>query len=254
MTLHLMTLRLMTPRLSVWIAFLLLLVHGAGHAQSIQGVTEETSYSYLENGQVAGPASKVVEATLKRAGLNDYRFSLYPWARAYDMAQQEANVLIYLIARTPEREPLFKWVGEIMRIDYHFYKLKERKDIVVPDLQSAKSYSVGVLREDVRHQYLLSQGFTKLVVSGLNIDNFRKLLNQQVQLVPMPESDAVMLCQEAKVDFADLEQVYTLDTMATGLYMAYSQSTSDDIVARTRAAFDSLRAEGVVKQLMQEKR
>jgi polar amino acid transport system substrate-binding protein len=244
----------MTPRLSVWICFLLLLIHATGHAQSIKGVTEETSYSYLQNGKVAGPASEVVEATLKRAGLNDYQLALYPWARAYDMAQQEANVLIYLIARTPEREPLFKWVGEIMRIDYHFYKLTERKDIVVPDLQSAKNYSIGVLREDVRHQYLRSQGFTKLVVSGLNSDNFRKLLNQQVQLVPMPESDAVMLCREANVDFASLEQVYTLDTLTTGLYMAYSQSTSDDIVARTRGAFDSLEAEGVVKQLMQGKR
>jgi polar amino acid transport system substrate-binding protein len=249
-----MTLRLMTPRLSIWIAFLLVLVHVSGHAQSIQGVTEETSYSYLQNGKVAGPASEVVEATLNRAGLNDYRLALYPWARAYDMAQQEANVLIYLIARTPERETLFKWVGEIMRIDYHFYKLRERKDIEVRDLESAKSYSVGVLREDVRHQHLLSQGFTKLVVSGRNIDNFRKLLNQQVQLVPMPESDAVMLCREAKVDFAGLEQVFTLDTLATGLYMAYSKSTSDDIVARTRAAFDSLKAEGVVTQLMQKKR
>ncbi len=254
MTLHLMTPRLMTPSLSVWMAFLLLLGHAAGHAQSIKGVTEETSYTYLQNGKVAGTASEVVEATLKRAGLNDYRLALYPWARAYDMAQQEANVLIYLIARTPERAPLFKWVGEVIRINYHFYKLRERKDIVVRDLESAKSYSIGVLREDVRHQHLRSQGFTKLVVSGLNIDNFRKLLNQQVQLVPMPESDAVMLCQEAKVDFADLEQVYTLDTMATGLYMAYSQSTSDDVVARTRAAFDSLKAEGVVMQLMQEKR
>jgi polar amino acid transport system substrate-binding protein len=231
-----------------------MLVHAGGQAQSIQGVTEETSYTYLQNGKVAGPASEVVEATLKRAGLNDYRLALYPWARAYDMAQQEANVLIYLIARTPEREPMFKWVGEIMRIDYHFYKLRERKDIVVRDLESAKNYSVGVLREDVRYQYLLSQGFTKLVVSGLNIDNFRKLLNRQVQLVPMPESDAVRLCQEAKVNFADLEQVYTLDTMATGIYMAYSKSTSDDIVVRTRAAFDSLKAEGVVMQLMLEKR
>ena len=248
-----MTLQPMTLRLSVGICFLLLLVHATGHAQSIKGVTEETSYSYLQNGKVAGPASEVVEATLQRAGLNDYSLALYPWARAYDMAQQEENVLIYLIARTPERESLFKWVGEIMRIDYHFYKLRERKEIVVPDLQSAKNYSIGVLREDVRHQYLRSQGFTKLVVSGLNIDNFRKLLNQQVQLVPMPESDAVMLCQEEGVDFASLEQVYTLDTLTTGLYMAYSNSTSDDIVARTRAAFDSLKAEGAVKHLMQGK-
>jgi len=124
---------------------------------------------------------------------------------------------------------------------------------VVDDLQSAKNYSIGVLRDDVRHQYLLSQGFTKLVVSAQNADNFRKLLNGQVQLIPMPEGDAVKLCNEAKVDFARLEQVYTLDPLTTGLYMAYSRSTADDIVARTRAAFDSLKAEGTVARLMKAK-
>jgi polar amino acid transport system substrate-binding protein len=244
----------MTPRLPVWISLLLALVCASSHAQSIKGVTEGTSYSYLQNGKVAGPASEIVEATLQRAGLTDYRLALYPWARAYDMAQQEANVLIYLIARTPAREPLFKWVGEITRLEYPFYKLRERKDIVVPDLQAAKNYSVGVLRDDVRHQYLQAQGFTKLVVSAQNVDNFRKLLNQQVQLVPMPEHDAVLLCAEAKVDFARLEQVFTPDALTAGLYMAYSQSTPDDIVARTRVAFDSLKAEGVVARLMKSRR
>lgn len=63
-----------------------------------------------------------------------------------------------------------------------------------------------------------------------------------------------MLCEEAKVDFARLEQVYTLDSLTTGLYMAYSGLTADDIVARTRAAFDSLKAEGVVERLMKVKR
>ncbi len=243
----------MTLRRPAWIALLLALACAGSHAQSIKGVTEDTSYSYLQNGKVAGPASEVVEATLHRAGLNDYRLALYPWARAYDMAQQEPNVLIYLIARTPAREALFKWVGEITRIEYPVYKLSERKDIVVPDLQAAKNYSVGVLRDDVRHQYLQAQGFTKLVVSAQNAENFRKLLNQQVQLVPMPERDAVLLSEEAKVDFARLEQVFTLDALTTGLYMAYSRSTPDDIVLRTRAAFDSLKAEGVVARLMKSK-
>ena len=243
----------MTPRQSVWIALLLALFCGSSPAQTIKGVTEDTSFSYLENGKVAGPASEVVEATLKRAGLNDYRLALYPWARAYDMAQQEPNVLIYLIARTTAREAMFKWAGEIMRIEYPVYKLRERKDIVAPDLQAAKNYTVGVLRDDVRHQYLQSQGFTKLVVSAQNADNFKKLLNQQVQLVPMPERDAIQLCADAKVDFAQLEQVFTLDALTTGLYMAYSQSTSDNIVARTRTAFNSLKAEGVIMRLMKPK-
>ena len=244
----------MTPRLLVWITLLLALVCASSHAQSIKGVTEDTSYSYLQNGKVAGSASEVVEATLQRAGLNDYRLAVYPWARAYDMALQEPNVLIYLIARTPAREDLFQWAGEITRIEYHLYKLRERKDIVVRDLQGAKSYSVGVLRDDVRHQYLQSQGFTRLVVSAQNTDNFKKLLNQQVELIPMPEQDAILLCEEAKIDFGKLERVYTLDGLTSGLYMAYSRSTSGEIVARTKAAFDHLKVEGVVARLMKSKR
>ena len=233
-------------------ALLLALLCGNGHAESIQAVTEDTSYSYLHDGQVGGPASRLVEAMLQRAGLTDYSLALYPWARAYDMALQQPNVLIYLIARTPEREPLFKWVGEVMRIDYHVYKLRGQPDIQVRTLADAKHYSIGVLRDDVRHQYLQAEGFTKLVVAAHNRDNFRRLLNRQVQLVPMPEHDARLLCAEAGVDYASLERVYTLDALTSGLYMAYSRETADAIVTRSRAAFDSLKREGLLTRLMDD--
>lgn len=233
-----------------WIALLLVWVCVGGHAQSIQVVTEDTSYSYLQNGKVVGTATAVVDATLQRAGLHHYRIAIYPWARAYDMAQQQANVLIYLMARTPVREKQFKWVGEIERIEHHFYKLRARTDIQVHELQDAKQYSVGVVRDDVRHHYLKDRGFSKMVVSASNRDNFLRLVNQQVELLPMPVNDVAMLCKEIQIDCATLEKVYTLDELATGLYMAYSRATDDETVARTRAAFDSLKAEGILKQLM----
>jgi len=111
-----------------------------------------------------------------------------------------------------------------------------------------------VMRDDVRQQYLQAQGFTKLVVSAQNADNFKKLLNRQVQLVPMPESDAAALCREAQIDFARLQKVHTLDALSMGIYMAYSLATADQIVARTRAAFDKLKADGTVARLMNAKR
>ncbi|WP_439859750.1 ABC transporter substrate-binding protein [Pseudomonas sp. MBLB4136] len=241
------------PR-SFCIAILLALAATSSQAQEIRAVTEDTSYSYLKAGRVAGPASAVVEATLQRAGLNDYSLALYPWARAYDMALQQPNVLIYLIARTSAREPQFKWVGEITRIDYHLYKLRARTDIQVRTLQDAQRYSIGVLRDDVRQKYLRTQGFSRLVVSAHNRDNFQKLLNEQIELVPMPEQDVAMLCKEARIDCAELEPVYTLDAISTGLYMAYSQATADETVTRTRAAFDSLKAEGQVGRLLSGRR
>ena len=239
---------------SVCSAVLLTLACACCQAQGIQVVTEDTSYSYLENGRVAGPASAVVEATLQRAGLSDYSLALYPWARAYDMALQQPDVLIYLIARTTEREPLFKWVGEITRIDYHLYKLRARQDIQVRALTDARQYSIGVLRDDVRQKYLRTQGFSKLVVSATNRDNFQKLLNQQIELVAMPERDVAMLCEDARVDCASLEPAYTLDAISMGLYMAYSLATADETVNRTRAAFDGLKAEGRVRLLLSGQR
>jgi len=220
------------------------------HAQTLKVVAEASSYVVLKDGKVAGPASEIVEASLQNAGLTDHRIGIYPWARAYDMALQEPNVLIYLIARTPARETQFKWAGEFMRLEYHLYKLRERQDIAVRKLEDARRYSIGVMRDDLRQQYLKDQGFERLITSSQNVDNFRKLLSGQVELVPLPESDAQAFCTEAGIPFAKLEKVLTLDALTTGIYMAYSKATPDETVARTKAAFDKLKADGTVGRLM----
>lgn len=221
-------------------------------AQSIRAVTEATSYSFLKDGKVAGPATEVVELSLKRAGLTDYRINLYPWARSYDMALKESNVLIYLIARTPAREKQFKWAGEIMTIQYHFYKLKGRH-VVLKNLEDARDFTIGVMRDDVRHQYLKAKGFTRLVVSAQQEDNFSKLLSGQVDLVPLPDDDALFLCRETHFSCENLEKTITLDEMSSGLYMAYSSSTPDAIVERTQVAFEKLRTAGIIKKIMEKK-
>jgi polar amino acid transport system substrate-binding protein len=242
----------MTARLITTLAFTL--ACGTLPAQTIKAVTETSSYSRLENGKPAGPANEIAEATLKRAGFADYSITLYPWARAYDMAQQEPNVLIYLIARTPEREPRFKWVGEFIRVDYFLYKLRAGKGIAVRNLDEARGYSIGVMRDDVRHQYLQAQGFTKLVVSPKIDDTFKKLIHGQVQLAALSEPGAAQLCEEARFDCTQLEKAYALDALTVGIWMAYSLQTSDEVVARTRSAFDKIKASGSVTRLMNARR
>ncbi|WP_374676194.1 substrate-binding periplasmic protein [Ideonella sp.] len=225
-----------------------------GKPPRIQAVTEESSYTYLAGGKVGGPATEIVEASLRRAGLADYRIGLYPWARSYDMALQEPNTLIYLIARTPAREELFKWAGEFLRIDYHLYKLRARTDVDVRRLDDARPYTIGVMRDDVRHQYLQSRGFSRLVISARNSDSLRMLLDRRVDLLPLPETDMERFCREAGVDPARLQRVLTLDEMSTGIYMAFSRGTDDAVVARARAAFEQLRQDGTVARLMQRRR
>jgi polar amino acid transport system substrate-binding protein len=223
------------------------------HGQTIRVVTESTPYTYQKGPRVEGNATEVVEKTLAAAGLQDHQIRLYPWARAYDMALNEPNVLIYLIARTFEREQQFKWAGEIMKIQYHLFRLREQKQIIVKTLADAQNYTIGVMRDDVRQQYLQSKGFHRLTVSAQSLDNFNKLIKHQVDMVPLTDDDAVSLCARAHFDCAGLEKVLTLEEASTGLYMAYSKATADSTVQKTRAAFDRLKADGSLRRIMERK-
>jgi len=231
-------------------AVLLVMVCLAAQADTLQVVTEDSSYSEFKDGKVVGVASEIVEKALAEAGITDYHMALYPWARAYDMARLEANVLIYPIIRSSEREPLFNWVGELDHVTPMFYKLRERRDVVVKDLQDAKNYTVGVVRDDSRQEYLEGKGFNRMVVSANNLDNLRKLISGQVALVPLPEREAREQCEDLHVAFEDLESVYTLDELSKGLYVALSLKTPQDTVKRITAAFAQLKDDGTLAKVM----
>jgi polar amino acid transport system substrate-binding protein len=241
-------------RLTFCSCVFLALISIKSHAETIEVVTEDSSYAYPREGKLAGPGTYAVEQTLKSAALGDYRISLYPWARAYEKALREPNVLIYPMDRTPAREQLFKWVGEIDRVTTKLYKMRGREGITINSLEDAKQYSVGVVRNDSKQVFLQQQGFSRLVISGNNRDNFQKLLNHQVQLVPMPESAARLVSEAAGVAFTSLEEVYSLDEQPHRVYMAFSLGTADEIVARAQRAFEQLRASGEVARIMREER
>lgn len=235
---------------NVLVTFMMLFVCLNAGATTLQVVTEDSSYSALDGDKVVGVASEVVEMTLAKAGITDYHMALYPWARAYDIARLEANVLIYPMIRSSARETLFKWVGELEHVTPSFYKLRERRDVVVKDLQDASSYTVGVVRDDSRHQYLEGKGFSKMVISSNNLDNLRKLLSGQVELIPMPEREAREQCADLHIAFEDLESVFTLDELSKGLYVALSASTPDETVQRIAAAFARLKQDGTVDRVI----
>ena len=235
---------------SVLATFLMLFVCLNAGAATLQVVTEDSSYSALDGDKVVGVASEVVELTLANAGITDYHMALYPWARAYDIARLEANVLIYPMIRSSAREGLFKWVGELEHVMPSFYKLRKRRDVRVTDLQDASHYTVGVVRDDSRQQYLEGKGFSRMVVSANNLDNLRKLISGQVELIPMPEREAREQCADLHIDFEDLESVFTLDELSKGLYVALSASTPDETVQRITAAFARLKQNGTVDRVI----
>ncbi len=210
-------------------------------------VTEASPYVYAQGGKVAGPATEILERVMAASGISAYDIKLYPWARAYDLALKQPNVLIYLIARTPEREGRFKWVGEMLRLDFDFYRLKTRKDVQVQRLSDARDYKIGVTRDDFRQQFLSRQGFGKLLLESQSVDNFRQLLSQRVDLVVMTETDVLSYCKQLNVDCGQVERIYRLDELSNALYAAFSLNTPDETVERVRRGFEKVKASGKAK-------
>jgi polar amino acid transport system substrate-binding protein len=109
-------------------------------ALKIKVVTEDTfPIQYLEKGQVLGPATDLVKSVLAEAGL-PYSIEVLPWARAYNIALNEPNTMIYSLARTEQREGLFQWIGSVMRLNYYLVGMESLKLSQPITLESLKKF------------------------------------------------------------------------------------------------------------------
>ena len=232
--------------------FLIIIIDGTSYIKAeevLRVVTENwRPYSYEENKTAKGSATEVIRKVLEKANIQ-YKIRVYPWARAYKIATEEKNVLIYAIARTPERENNFKWVRPITAPDNtYLYKLSERKDIIINTLDDAKKYQIGVIRKSVYHQFLTKHGFLdNLQVVAKQGLNHKKLLTKRIDLWAEGESNlqAEIKGKIPNDSFCRFEKAFLL--FSSPYYMAFSKSTPDEIVDKVKSAFDQLKNEAAIK-------
>src|ERR1700741_5291877 len=89
----------------------------------IQIVTAEfPPFSFKdEKGKLTGVMTEIMEQLIneiaqdgQKPTLDNLKIEYYPWKRAYKMATEEKNVLLFPLGMTPERNNLFQWIGPRM--------------------------------------------------------------------------------------------------------------------------------------------
>lgn len=218
-------------------------------AQPITVVTEEyPPYNYLDaNKQIAGLSTDVVREVLRRAQI-PYRMGLYPWARAYHMALEQPNVLIYSIGRNSQREDLFQWVDIIAPYNVFMYRLRSRPEVQVQKIEQLSRYRIGAVRDDVRAQYLAKNG----IPADLVVDdsaNAKKLASQRIDLFPIDEIAMVALYRREGLDPDTVEKAMALPDLSAGLYMAFSLQTPTELAERCRNALRDMRRDGTLDKI-----
>ncbi|MBT2339596.1 transporter substrate-binding domain-containing protein [Pseudomonas fluorescens] len=220
-------------------------------------VTEELPpFNMTQNGRVTGMSTEVVQAVLKEVGVDAPIYSM-PWARAYELALNESNVLIYSIVRTPERESLFQWVGAIAPTQWYIYSLADRP-VKLNSLADAHGHQIATVNQDVGEQYLVSKGFRvgeELQSSTRYEHNYRKLKVDHVELWISNELNAMYLTRQNGED-PDKVLIRSLPlpelSGAEGFSMAFSRKTPVETVEKFRAGLQTIRRNGVYDAIVRK--
>ncbi|MHC8302246.1 substrate-binding periplasmic protein [Pseudomonas sp. ZS1P83] len=234
----------------------LLLVNGAHAAENpdtdLVLLTENfPPYNMAKNGKnfaqdenINGIAVDIVREMFKRANIT-YSLTLrFPWERIYKIALEKPGYGVFVMARLPDRENLFKWVGPIGPDDWIMLAKADSK-INLESLEQARQYKIGAYKGDAIAETLAKQGLNPIVVLR-DQDNAKKLVNGQIDLWATGDPAGRYLARQDGV--TGLKTVLRFNSAE--LYLALNKDVPDETVAKLQAALDQLREDGVVDEIM----
>lgn len=192
-----------------------------------------------EQGLLAGPAIDKVRALLESTGI-DAPIEVFPWARAYDLAQSRKNTLIFSMARYQSREQMFHWIGPLGQIQFSFVALADREEIQINSKEDAKQWVLGTVRNDVIHDWLNQQGFTEdeHFVIRSDLHELAELLYKGLidGLLVNKEIIKIIAAQKG-YDPDRIRAWYQPQGLSTSLYLAASLDSDMAMVEKLKAAF-----------------
>ncbi|MBV4554504.1 ABC transporter substrate-binding protein [Pseudomonas sp. SWRI102] len=200
--------------------------------------------NFAQDENIHGIAVDIVREIFKRADIT-YSLTLrFPWERIYKLALENPGYGVFVMARLPEREKLFKWVGPIGPDDWVMLAKTDSK-ITLDSLDQARQYKIGAYKGDAIAETLAKQGLNPIVVLR-DQDNARKLMNGQIDLWATGDPAGRYLARQEGV--SDLRTVLRFNSAE--LYLALNKDVPDEVVARLQNALDELRKEGAVDAIM----
>jgi polar amino acid transport system substrate-binding protein len=200
--------------------------------------------NFAREDNLHGIAVEIIREMFKRAGI-DYSMTLrFPWERIYKLALEKPGYGVFVTARLPEREALFKWVGPIGPDDW---VLLGRSDstITLDSLEDARQYSVGAYKGDAIADYLQQQGLQPVTALRDQL-NAKKLMAGQIDLWATGDPAGRYLAKQAGV--SGLKTILRFDSAE--LYLALNKEVPDEVVQKLQAELDQMRGEGFVNDIL----
>lgn len=237
-------------KLFVCCTFLFLLTGMSASAQTFSIMTEEyPPFNYTEDGKLTGLSAEVMTELIKRVGHPD-NTKVLPWSRAYNLIQNKDGMILFSMTRTEQRENLFKWVGPVAINKWVFFA-KEGSGVKINSLDDAKKVKkIGAYKDDAAELYLKEKGFTNIDSVVDDRANVKKLAAGRINLWIVGQLQGVFKAKGISGTASAIEKVF--DVKETQLYIAFSKSTPDTVIAKWQAELDKMKADGTYDAILKK--
>lgn len=234
------------------LAFFFIFVASSANASPLLVLTEKSPpLSFERGGRVVGVATEIFEEMSRRAGvgISGDSIAIWPWARSYEEAKTRDNVVLYSMARTEQREPLFQWVGPIINLRCTLVARKRTRMEFAGFPQVVRDYKIGTVRQSAPEQQLINKGVNKSSLHRVHdmVLNVKKLGEGRIDGLLFNEPAIFHTIKELGMDADDFEVVHTL--MQLPLYYAVSKGTDPGLVRQLQDALDAMKSDGTVDRI-----
>ncbi len=200
--------------------------------------------NYATENNVHGINADIVRELFKRAGI-DYSLTLrFPWDRIYKQVLEQPNQGLFSTTFTPEREPLFKWVGPLASTGWVLLA-PPGSPLRLSSLEQARQYRVGAYKNDAVSQHLESKGF-ELANSLRDQENVDKLLKGQIDLWATTDPVGPYLAKQEGVS----GMATVLRFNDAQLFLALNRETPDEVVKRLQTTLNEMKQDGSVDAIV----
>ncbi|MEO9946745.1 MAG: transporter substrate-binding domain-containing protein [Paraglaciecola sp.] len=225
----------------------------AATVKKIHVVTEYFQSYQFENkkGELSGFAVEVVERLFD---MTEYEavIDVLPWSRAYKIASEQENTMIFSIAFTASRRENFKWVGILSQDPLSVWGLKKKFPGNGLTLENLKQHPFVAIRGTNPDDVITELGFSHVVRVASQEQMLGMLFKNRADFFVSGNQVMMFRAKALGYKFSDFSSVYQFENLSSKLGIAFNINSEPKIITSFREAFLELEASGELSLIKQK--
>ncbi len=205
--------------------------------------------SYKNADKPDGMAVEVVQELQRRIN-NRSAIQVVPWNRAYKALLDEANVMIFTVGRSEEREKLMSLVGPVAISRTVLYTRKGNANRLLALKDDIKQVAVGAYRGSIFADAAIRKGFQTLDTAATPQVVARMLMMGRFEWWSEGSVVVSSVLKEIGHSINDVEPVMVLESLE--LYLAFSAKTALATIKLWEEALRQMKKDGSFQKIYQK--